>query len=99
MGNLAAFNAFNHALPIRTVKISPRPPIVGKVGAVSKAMRFCIIFKQLLLIDNRIAVACQFVVAAQPLIKGCDFSASCLLCFHGSILLSMGDFLSPFHSI
>lgn len=68
MGNLSGFYGCNHAFPIRAVKVCARPAVISKVDTIRKAMFPCIIFKQLLLIDYTVTVACEVVVAGKTLV-------------------------------
>ena len=68
MGNLSGFYGCNHAFPIRAVKVCARPAVISKVDTIRKSMLLCIIFKQLLLIDYTVTVACEVIVAGKTLV-------------------------------
>ncbi|MPN48611.1 hypothetical protein SDC9_196221 [bioreactor metagenome] len=63
----------NKGFPAGTVKVSARPAVICKMDEVRKAVLTGVVLQHFLLRGDGIGFAALFVVAAETLVKGCDF--------------------------
>ena len=60
--NFIILHQFNHALPIGSFEVSPGVPVIHEKLDILETLFFSVSFENRLLIDNAVAIACQFIV-------------------------------------
>lgn len=60
--DLVVLYQFDHAVPIGAVEVSTGVTIVHKKLDVSETLFFCVFLENRLLIDNAVALSCEFVI-------------------------------------
>lgn len=70
---LVVLYQFDHAVPIGAVEVSTGVTIVHKKLDVSETLFFCVFLENRLLIDNAVALSCEFVITTQSTVDSSNF--------------------------
>lgn len=71
--DLVVLYQFNHAVPIWAVEVSTGVTIVHEKLDVSETLFFCVFLENRLLIDNAVALSCEFIITTQSPVDSSNF--------------------------
>ena len=71
--NLIVLDQLNHSFPIGSVEVGTGITIVHEKLDVSETLFLCVFFENRLLIDNAVALSCEFVITTESTVDSSNF--------------------------